>query len=394
MKRLKISNINICDVYVILYMLYRVFVWYVHSSMHTTAAFVPMLLIVGFSVCKTIFLKKRNHFINALLLFIGLLLFYGLIGWLTGSYGVEKPYSFLLIPFTNLAPVCLFYYYTLESKVTEEKIQLYYFIFIIMAIMEYFVYFSNKDVEGIITNKTNNASYAFVSLLPLLFIFSKKIILQFVFLAISLFFVMSAMKRGAIVCAVFFLLLFIYDSLKNTFGSYKKNKIIPILAFLTFFGFLLYWLFENVWMENEYFYNRLELTSNGDTNYRDWIYANLWNHFINDTNIFEFLFGIGAEGTIYLVGFHAHNDWLELLTDCGLFGIIIYIYYFMNFMFFVKNNRKNNGWNFVTACFIILLLRTFFSMSYMDMYLSISVALGYGLAKCQMSRLSKNNNNQ
>lgn len=375
------SVVSIADIYVILYFLYKFSEMYINTSMAAMITLLPMLAIAIYYFAKTILYANNTRYVNALIAFSLLLIVYGTVGWMFGQHHYHvKPISFLLSTLTSIVPVTVFYYLGITGRLSAKQLRLYFFLFLFLSILQYFHYFSMRDIEivsGVASERTNNAGYHFLSLFPLLLLFNKRPFIQYVLMAIMLYFIMSAMKRGAILISVFLLVWFFYQTVKDR-SSRKWLTVIVILCFAV----VLFHLVQSVWMTNDYFHARMEATMEGDDNNRSLIYSSLWNYFIHHSNIFKVLFGVGAEGTVIVTnGLHAHNDWFELLIDCGLLGVSLYAYYFI--CFYIESRKPNARTlqsQLLTACFIILFLRTFFSMSFMDMDLSIGVALGYGAA--------------
>ena len=103
----------------------------------------------------------------------------------------------------------------------------------------------------------------------------------------------------------------------------RKSKIERyLLSFISitvvvFLGYRYY-------LNNEYLQYRLELAAQGDTSNRDIIYSNIWNTWLN-SDFFHLLFGYGFAAYLKLsgTGNFAHNDWLEILSNFGLLGVII-----------------------------------------------------------------------
>jgi hypothetical protein len=121
----------------------------------------------------------------------------------------------------------------------------------------------------------------------------------------------------------------------------------------------------------------------GSSSNRDIIYGTLWRHFINNDNVLQVFFGEGAFHTQNVTGYvKAHNDWLELLIDCGLITVLIYLIYWISFAInWLKSKPDILVFSMMGACFIFSFSRTFFSMSFSDMPFYTSMIMGYCFAK-------------
>ena len=95
-------------------------------------------------------------------------------------------------------------------------------------------------------------------------------------------------------------------------------------------------IISDIMMQNDYFQTRLTSTLEGNSSGRDEIYSHIWNVF-NNSNMFHYLFGYGAQGSFIMTAKFAHSDWLELLINQGLLGFIIYINYIIIISFFPIN---------------------------------------------------------
>lgn len=380
-----IKHITICDIFVLLYALYQYSDMYIHTSISTLGFYIPLLLIGGYGLFQTTFNNNNQGFIRVLIFFIVFLSVYGLLFVMFGEAQLgHKSTTFLFGNFFSLSPILIFYISTLKNKVDERRMRLYVIVFIVIAYLRYVYIFAVKEVDFDNVSFTNNAAYYFVLSLPCVFLFNKNRLFQYIILLVLLFFIMRGMKRGAIITAGAFLIVFLSyfrktNKEKNGFFNQTYSLLLLLIAVIA-----LYYFVQNVWFSNDYFQRRLEVSMEGDSSGRDVIYSTLFNHYIYNNNLFQLIFGGGAESSVMVAGIHAHNDWLELLTDCGAMGIILYISYYVSlFRDCNKYKRVFPEVYMIISCGVILLVRSVFSMSYMDMYISMSAVLGYGLAICQ-----------
>ena len=233
---------------------------------------------------------------------------------------------------------------------------------------------------------TNNKGYSFLALFPLLLMWNTKPLLQYILFIICIGGIILSMKRGAIIIAIPCAIYFIYSTLKTSYG--KTKFAIIILSCLTIMVAIS--IVENMLATSDYFVYRLESTLDGDSSNRDIIYSNLWDTFINEPNPFIILFGRGANATLTVGPNYAHNDWLEIITNQGLLGIVIYLCYFAALFKDVRQVEKTNKTfsNVLTMSLLILFSRTLFSMSYNAISITLSLAIGLALAR---PNTSKNN---
>ena len=120
---------------------------------------------------------------------------------------------------------------------------------------------------------------------------------------------------------------------------------------------------------------------------RDIIYAKLFDYVWNECSSVNILFGSGADYSVVIAGNFAHNDWLELLVDCGLTGVTVYAFYFAAlYQSALRIPSKNAAKPMACLCLFILLSRSLFSMSYGDLFFPLALALGYSLAQIRPKR--------
>ena len=207
---------------------------------------------------------------------------------------------------------------------------------------------------------TNNAAYFIVITLPfLVFIYERSKILASVLLIISISLIIIGAKRGAILClGASILFVLFYYLRKHEFNFTRYTVVIFIVCSLGLYAFMVY-------QSNEYLIHRTELTEQTGIGSRNVVYSMLFNHWNNEQDPVKFFFGNGTSQTINICGNYAHNDWLELLIDNGLFGFCIYLLLFI-FMF-LKIYRSGMNFKEKIACycaFIIWFGKAGYSMGY------------------------------
>ena len=113
---------------------------------------------------------------------------------------------------------------------------------------------------------------------------------------------------------------------------------------------------------------------------RNLMYAYFYDTFMHNSRGLDYIFGYGADGTIKLFQNFAHNDWLEIAIDCGLFGIIIYFFYWWNFFKEVRSLKESPMLHSMMILTIIpLFLKSFFSMSITDIQIYQSAIIAFCL---------------
>ena len=306
--------------------------------------------------------NKKSSISSPLLLFLTMIAF----SWLFSPKEVQAP--FLTIPtfgdLKNITIVLLSYYpirYWLRTGTLNNKSLVIFLLLIVVASVIAFFVLTRKFDMGLYA-VTNNTGYYFAMLVPLLgVIINKKLAIPI--LMVSVYFCVGSAKRGAILCLLSGLILFFYYS--TAFASRKKRYQIIIVVIAMLIG-VVYFSYE-FYMENELLQRRLEKTvAENDTGGRDSIYSALIFYYFGG-NLLNMLFGFGFDKTVEAAGNFAHMDWLELLIDNGLLGVILYLNIFIAMFSHYFKNKKYIGKD-TTFIFLSMascwLLKSVFSMGY------------------------------
>ncbi len=331
---------------------------------------------------------KLPLFINVLSVMILVMTLYGIFYMLFSpqyrfSDGNPVPkVEYFKSLYYSVLPIYAMYYFARKGILTEERIRRLSIVFIVISIFAYYHYYNSTYAMFASLGEekeifTNNTGYHFLKIMPLLFFWKKNISIQTFLLMIILLFIMMGMKRGAILISIICVFYLYYKSYSSL--SVRQRNLL-IISFIVLISFVSYYVVNEL-LESSYFNSRVEATMSGDSSGRDEMYAKLWNHIIYEDNIIYLLFGNGAVATVNLAGNYAHNDWLEIAINQGLFGVVLYILYFVALYTAIKRTKimcRDCG-NALTMVSIILFLTTVFSMSLTAIPLPMSVALGYAL---------------
>jgi len=167
-----------------------------------------------------------------------------------------------------------------------------------------------------IVNPVINAVYFVVACAPFVLL-AKHTFARYVGVATLLISVAISFKRGAIVATALMLLVVLWTVKRN---DRVRSRVAP-LVFLP----LLLWLGYSLadWFSGGYLSVRFSIEELQDGSGRGRIYDVLWRS-VREANVLELFFGRGSEGTTALVDTGAHNQWLEVLVNFGLLGLVAY----------------------------------------------------------------------
>lgn len=339
-----------------------------------------VLLLISFRhfIIVNLRFKLPQYFIGLNIL-IGMFLFYGLlslVGVTTHPLSEEYLKSILI----SLLPIYSFYFYSKSQFISEKNICQYIAVFFVFAFLKFYgVVYSMSLLEmsrGI--DFTNNAGYLFLPLVAASAFLYKKKILQYLLLCACLVISIESSKRGAIITCFFALGWFLINYLK---GKSLKMKLGATLIFLLLCS-IGYLAFERHFSESYAFQRKIQDLQDGGGSGRDYLYQTLSNHFFYETTPLHFIFGSGANATVSISNQYAHNDWLEIAVNQGMFGLLVYILYWILFFKECRNKTLSPQAKLaLQLLFVVYFMKTIFSMSYGSMATSATFILGYCLAQ-------------
>ena len=309
---------------------------------------------------------------------------YGLVYIMFGEtmkdyYGLEvRQLDYIKKIASSLLPVYPFYFFALKRQLNRKTIFFWSPFFIVLSAYLFSQFYNLLLVNAINAGSsakefTNNMGYVFVSLLPLLFIKQKNIFIQYIYIGICALFIVAGVKRGAILIGAIVIAYYLMSTIRSTQGNKKYYIIFITLIAVIIAGYYIADFITN----SNYFAYRVKNTLAGNTSGRDVIYEKIWNTFL-DSNPLQLLVGHGADSSIYYSKMLAHNDWLEIIINQGLLGVILMICYFIALYRTWRKYKKNQVIGVcIGSLFIVLFLRTFFSMSFTEYTLFTCMSFGY-----------------
>ena len=320
-------------------------------------------------------------------LMVVLFMVYGLFAIISGqTYYISengltvKAYGYLKNVLISFLPVYTVYVETRQGHLTEKSMRIWTLIFLAVAIIGFYRRQSDSLAQLALAGSmrdevVNNSTYSVLALMVLIPLFKQRPFVQYVLFAACMFFILIGLKRGAIVCGSAAMLWFLFNYRRGTkkgVGVFLLTAAVVVAALYA----------VSYMLETSAFFNqRLEATLAGSSGHRDEIYRILFNHFIYETSILQFLFGNGANATLKIAMNYAHNDWLEMAIDQGLFMVIVYaVYWFRMYKTIRRSRGDDTVYLMLSLFFVIYFIKTFFSMSYSELPTWASAGLGFALA--------------
>lgn len=333
-------------------------------------------------------------------LFIVLLMvtIYGIIAYMTegaiirGKTSDTKLFGWFKSMYFSILPVFTYLYFVKERYFNLELVKKMMPFILIAILFSYYWSYTTAIQQALIktgteaSETTNNAGYTVLSLFPALLLYDNKRLWQYIGLSLIVCLVVLSVKRGAILVCGIMSLLFIIRSFGHSSG---RKKFLTIILLAIFFVIVYNFILDYM-SESDYLMKRIEDTKEGGSSGRDDIYTTLWNNFKNHTDSWKYLFGGGVWYTTKLTWTAAHNDWLEFLIDMGVFGVIVYIYYWISFF---RLSVKKKIPELSRFCILLILINMFvttlFSMSIDSMTFIQGMMIGlsyYGLLESNKIR--------
>lgn len=335
---------------------------------------------------------------KALLIVLLMVTVYGIIAYIDegimirGISGETRLFNWFRRMYLSILPVFTYLYFVKERYLNVELVKKMMPFILIALLFSYYDSYTTAIQQAFIktgtevSETTNNAGYIVLSLFPVLLLYENKRLWQYIGLLLIVCLVILSVKRGAILVCGIMALLFIIRSFGHSSG---RKKFLTIILLVTF-SVIVYNFILDYMSESDYLMKRIEETKEGGSSGRDGIYTTLWNSFKNQTDSWKYLFGGGVWYTTKLTWTAAHNDWLEFLIDMGVFGVIVYIYYWISFFLLtIKKNIPELSRFCILLILINMFVTTLFSMSIDSMTFIQGIMIGlsyYGLLESNYIR--------
>lgn len=334
--------------------------FYESGSIISRSILAVIMVISGVYMVKTFALPRKKGFYKAWTAF----LFLNIIGFFfTGRLSDSYHFGMFKSTLVCLLSFYPFYYFSAKKQLAAKELLIFFLIMLPIAIAQFYrsriMVLTERNLidEDIV----NNAAYKFVLLFPFVFLIRKNKVLSAVLALVMLFFIIAGSKRGAVAVGAVILLWYFYYQMKMIDEKQKwKGYLLSFvsIAAVVFLGYRYY-------LGNEYLQYRLELAAQGDVSGRNIIYSNIWNSWLN-SNFFHFLFGYGFAASIKITdGSFAHNDWLEILSNFGLLGAIIFAaLFYQGFKLCLNKEWERDKRILMAAIITSAFATTLFSMWY------------------------------
>ena len=353
-----------------------------------TAIYYAFVLIARYKV--PIYFKFLFPFVLVLSLYgIGLIFVGENVYWMATAQYVEK-YYYLLWLLTSMMSSVPIYVFASRGWIDDREMKFVFFILLISCIYAYYGSLHFQLQQAAMTGSTRKdftitCVYSFLSILPLIVLFKKRIFLQFTLMCVVFVYCVLGAKRGPAILAGISSVFIIFSMFRQSLAW--KKIIILIIAIGCFWG--IYELISFKMESNSYFSLRVEQTLQGETSGREEYARNVLDYFLHKASNKDFLLGIGAQGTLSVNSSYAHNDWIGILLEQGILGGLLYLLYWIGFVIsWLKSWYKSECFLVLGLLILIGFGKTLISMYYLPITAEMitssgffAITLGYYLAK-------------
>ena len=290
-----------------------------------------LLLVLVLSILMLIINKKilSQKYTMIVKLFVFIFFVRGIVDMLTDAGNLNSKIVATLQSF--LIPACLLFFYSLFQCYNLKTIfSRYSFVLLLglVGVYLYILFFRNEYAfAGIYASL--NASYFFIILLPCVLFVSSNTLFKFFAAFCVAVIVFSSMKRGGIIALILSLLsYYVVYAFINRKSNERKNILTIVISLLLVSCILIFLFVQFDSMTGGYIIERFENISDDEGSGRLGIYMEVIDK-IQKSDFLPFIFGHGRlaveKATAYEMP--AHNDFLEMFYDYGVFMFVFYCVY-------------------------------------------------------------------
>ena len=331
------------------------------------------------------FLYKRER--NSIILILLFMTFSYVLSYILSPM---KDLGFNLIKTYALANFIFFpvYYLSKKNIITTYHLKFVFLFGFIFLVFEYFKNAQALYMARLIDSydNVNNSGYNLLCILPMLFFYKNKFF-KYICFALIAYLIVSSYKRGAIItftvsCIPIFTLF--VTEIKES----KTSKFTYFIIFAVLIGSFANNIIEFI-SENDYLIERFQSISEGNSSGRDRLVTKALSVYFEEDSLLRYLFGAGLASTFYFAGNYAHNDWVETLVNQGLFGFVCLIVFYYSIFKIYRKEQASPYKHIMFMTFIILFLRTVFSMSFANPYSTFLIICVAFISGKQNSEVTK-----
>lgn len=352
------NNTSITFIYIYLFM-YILEAYGLTNTMVARLFLLGILLLLGMNsiLYDLIFkkmIKKKNLFFISIIIYL--------------SFSTS-----LFMTLTESILVTLFYPSIIFLSLSYDKFNKKHFdiqniIFISIFII---LYFYTRLILGINHGLVINSCYYLLLMLPNILLQKNKN-LKNILLVLVLIVILFSMKRTALMAYIISMMIYLsIKFIKNKNISKKTVLLVPISSAILFLGIIiLNRVVTNLFNNN--IFNRFGTLN--DT--RGSLISTLLDILYTNTPIINWIFGRGYNSTeLYLNGLTSHNDFIEILFNFGIVGLIMYLFvYSILIKNYVKMKRiKEISVSYLISIIIFFVVSLFSHLIFIPSYFALLI---------------------
>ena len=316
-----------------------------------------------YAMLKVLVRQHRSLLFSLLIIIIGWIIFLWFISSKSYRFEGEVVSTMYMVEYSIIVFSSFFSFYYISINSLVRKYHLRAFILFLGVIYVYNVLnydVANASVGDYDFSTVNNKSYSIVALFPLLSFFWDKKWFMLLLMTMALFFVTFCLKRGAIIIAASYYMVSIIYVFIGRNKNVLNKRFIQLLVLALVAGVV--YALMSIYNSNDLIQARIELTLEGSSSGRDYIYAKIWKAWEDSSLIFQVI-GHGPISTLSAAPNYAHNDWLEILYDFGILGLLLYLAISVYLFKYWKKNKMPMPHKLgILMCLLYIILRSSFSM--------------------------------
>lgn len=323
---MKISKAYIIFTFFILWSVFSILGLISNSVIVGRIVQLSVFALIGFALITVI--SRKDILVNRIVRFLIIWLLYASFVNLLYAFGTQLGLVKTMVAVFWWAIIFILFYsvfvFDVKNKYFNKLIKFYpYFFITVYALTVYQMVFNKGNIAfGIIDAEAINSVYWVLLLVPFSFLLKSKL-LKYIILISTFVLILISSKRGAsIAISLVFLMSVYYDSFQKK--HFFRNLILGTLLIFSIIS-IQNWTLSKVDVN---VMNRFEGMDFQEES-RMYIYLDTWKNF-NSKDIFQKLLGSGHRSTAIdrgILSQTAHNDYLEVLYDYGIIGLLLYLYF-------------------------------------------------------------------
>lgn len=240
------------------------------------------------------------------------------------KFTINSLFHLITVPY-GVMVVLAFYYVGIRCDIKK-----YPYILWLTYLVVFYILFTSIRMALLVSGLDMGAIadvYYIVGLLPLMFVYTPSKLRMIPFFIACVAVMMTGKRTGFLALGVILIVYFLMGGGEDSKNSLAKRLIaFAVILLVTYFL-----IAKLTGSYNLRMFDRLaKLEEDGGSGRAD-RWAFILKAWTDEQSVLPLLFGHGHGSVVKLVGGHAHNEFLEMLYDYGIFVLFIYIAVFVSY---------------------------------------------------------------